>query len=111
MYNQVEFSCLCLAFSFLFRAGLDPSASPNEINISKAMSLQEIGDLDGAALELAEGKGLGPEDVDCMGWTLLHHSVVQPQHRRGMLEVVRGLLEVMPVEVVDQRVRQRDGRL
>ena len=37
------------------------------------------------------------------GWTLLHHAVAQSQHRRGMLEVVRGLLEVMPTELVNQR--------
>ena len=62
-----------------------------------------MGDLQGAALELAEGKGYGPRSVDSCGWTLLHHAAVQSQHRRGMLEVVRGLLEAMPVEVVDQR--------
>ena len=61
-----------------------------------------MGDLQGAALELAEGKGYGPRSVDSCGWTLLHHAAVQSQHRRGMLEVVRGLLEAMPVEVVDQ---------
>ena len=59
--------------------------------------------LQGAALELAEGKGYGPRSVDACGWTLLHHAVVASQHRRRMLEVVRGLLEVMPVEVLDQR--------
>ena len=59
--------------------------------------------LQGAALELAEGKGYGPRSVDATGWTLLHHAVVASQHRRRMLEVVRGLLEVMPVEVLDQR--------
>ena len=66
------------------------------------MALQEIGDLDGAALEFSDGKGYGPEDVDSIGWILLHHAAVQSQHRRGMLDVVRGLLEAMPVEVVDQ---------
>ena len=59
--------------------------------------------LEGAAREFAEGKGYGPRSVDACGWTLLHHATVLSQHRRGMVEVVRGLLEVMPVEVVDQR--------
>ena len=67
------------------------------------MALQEMNDLQGAALEFAEGKGYGPLSVDSNGWTLVHHAAVQSQHRRGMLEVVRGLLEAMPVEVVDQR--------
>ena len=62
-----------------------------------------MGDLQGAALELAEGKGYGPLSVDFCGWTLLHHAAVQSQHGRGMLEVVRGLLRAVPVEVVDQR--------
>ena len=63
-----------------------------------------MGDLQGAALELAEGKGYGPRSVDSCGWTLLHHAAVQSQHRRGMLEVVRGLLAAMPIiEVVDQK--------
>ena len=57
----------------------------------------------GAAREFAEGKGYGPLSVDSNGWTLLHHAVVQSQHRRGMLEVVRGLFEVMPTELVGQR--------
>ena len=67
------------------------------------MALQEIGDLHGAALEFAESKGFGPRAVDSNGWTLLHHAAVQSQHGRGMLEVFRGLLEAVPVEVVDQR--------
>ena len=67
------------------------------------MALQEIGDLYGAAREFAESKGFGPRAVDSSGWTLLHHAAVQSQHGRGMLEVVRGLLEAVPVEVVDQR--------
>ena len=62
-----------------------------------------MGDLQGAALELAEGKGYGPRSVDSCGWTLLHHAAVQSQHRRGMLEVVRGLLEGMPTELVNQK--------
>ena len=67
------------------------------------MALQEIGDLYGVAREFAESKGFGPHSVDSNGWTLLHHAAADSQHRRCMLEVVRGLLEVMPVEVVDQR--------
>ena len=66
------------------------------------MALQEIGDLYGAAREFAENKGFGPRAVDSNGWTLLHHAAVQSQHMR-MLEVFRGLLEAVPVEVVDQR--------
>ena len=57
----------------------------------------------GAAREFAEAKGYGPRAVDSCGWTLLHHAVAQSQNRRGMFEVVRGLLEAMPVEVVNQR--------
>ena len=41
--------------------------------------------------------------MDSNGWTLLHHAAVQSQHGRGMLEVVRGWLEAVPVKVVDQR--------
>ena len=59
--------------------------------------------LQGAAREFADGKGYGPLSVDSTGWTLLHHATVQSQHRRGMLEVIRGLLAAMPVEVVDQK--------
>ena len=62
-----------------------------------------MGDLQSAALELAEGKGYGPRSVDSCGWTLLHHAAVQSQHRRGMLEVVRGLLGAMPGELVNQK--------
>ena len=61
-----------------------------------------MGGLQGAALEFAEGKGYGPFHVDAIGWTLLHHAAAQSQHGRGMLDVVRGLLAVMPLEVVDQ---------
>ena len=77
-------------------------ATLNEI-VKQITDLQDMGDLGGDALDFAEGKGYGPFSIDEKGWTLLHHAVVQSQHRRGMLEVVRGLLEVMPVEVVDQR--------
>ena len=60
--------------------------------------------MEGAALEYAEGKGYNDvTEVDSNGWTLLHHAAVQSQHGRGMLEVARGLLEAVPVEVVDQR--------
>ena len=67
------------------------------------MALQELSGLWGAAREFAESKGYGPRSVDSNGWTLLHHAAVQSQHGRGMLEVVRGLLAVMSVEVVDQK--------
>ena len=62
-----------------------------------------MGGLQGAALDFAEGKGYGPLSVDSTGWTLLHHATVSSQHRRGMLEVIRGLLAAMSVEVVDQK--------
>ena len=67
------------------------------------MALQETRGLDGVALDFEEGKGFGPRDVDDNGWTLLQLAARQSEHTRGMLEVVRGLLEVMPVEGVDQR--------
>ena len=67
------------------------------------MALQEMGDLYGSALEFTENKGYAPLAVDNNGWTRLHHAAVQPQHRRGMIEVARGLFEAMPVDVVDQR--------
>ena len=66
------------------------------------MVLQEMHDLEGAALEFAENKGYGPHAVDFNGWTLLHHAASQSQHSRGMFEVIRGLLRVMPTELVDQ---------
>ena len=62
-----------------------------------------MGDLQGTALELAEDKGYAPLSVDHTGWTLLHHAASESQHKRGMLAVVRGLLEVMPAELVNQR--------
>ena len=62
-----------------------------------------MGDLEGPALDFAEGNGYGPFSVDFNGWTLLHHAAAQSQHRRGMLEVIRGLLEVMPIEFIDQK--------
>ena len=59
--------------------------------------------MEGAALEFAENKGYGPHAVDFNGWTLLHHAASQSQHSRGMFEVIRGLLRVMPTELVDQK--------
>ena len=76
------------------------------------MALQEMNGLEGAAREFAEAKGYGPLDVDVVGWTLLHHAAAESQHRRGMLGVVRGLLAVMPRELVDQGTQgvTPDGR-
>ena len=71
--------------------------------VEQITDLQDMGGLQGVALDFAEGKGYGPLSVDSTGWTLLHHATVQSQHRRGMLEVIRGLLAAMPVEVVDQK--------
>ena len=71
--------------------------------VEQITDLQDMGGLQGVALDFAEGKGYGPLSVDSTGWTLLHHATVQSQHRRGMLDVVRGLLAAMPVEVVDQK--------
>ena len=59
--------------------------------------------MEGAALDYAEGKGYGVLEVDSNGWTLIHHAAAESQHRRGMLEVVRGLLAAMPIDVVDQK--------
>ena len=71
--------------------------------VEQITDLQDMGGLQGVALDFAEGKGYGPLSVDSTGWTLLHHATVQSQHRRGMLEVIRGLLAAMSVEVVDQK--------
>ena len=71
--------------------------------VEQITDLQDMGGLQGVALDFAEGKGYGPLSVDSTGWTLLHHATVQSQHRRGMLDVVRGLLAAMSVEVVDQK--------
>jgi len=60
-----------------------------------------MGDLRGAALEFAEGRGYGPFSVDCNGWTLLHHAAVQSQHQRCMLDVIGGLLWAVPAEFID----------
>ena len=59
--------------------------------------------MEGAALDYAEAKGYGVLEVDPNGWSLLHHASADSQHRRGMLEVIRGLLAVMPIDVVDQK--------
>ena len=67
------------------------------------MALQEMGDLRGAALEFAEGRGYGPLSVDSEGWTLIHHAAVQSQHQRGMLDVIRGLLWAGPDEFINQK--------
>ena len=66
------------------------------------MAFQEMNGLEGDALDFAEGKGYGPLDVDAIGWTLLHHAASESQHSRGMYDVIRGLLAVMPLELVDQ---------
>ena len=65
-----------------------------------------MGVLQGEALEYAEGSGYNTRfDLDAKGWSLLHNAASESQHRRGMLAVVRGLLEVMPIKFVDQRTR------
>ena len=58
--------------------------------------------MEGVASEFAETKVFGIHSVDSNGWTLLHHAASESQHIR-MLEVVRGLLEVMPTELVNQK--------
>ena len=70
---------------------------------SKAIDLQDMWDLEGAAAQFAETKGYGPFDVDLNGWTLLHHAASEPQHSRGMYDVIRGLLAVMPSDLVNQK--------
>ena len=70
VFNQVDVDCLGLAFSLLLRAGLDPSASPNEIKCSKARGLQEFSDVYGPAREFAENKGFGHRSVDIL--SLIH---------------------------------------
>ena len=67
------------------------------------MALQDMYDLEGAALQFAETKGYGPFDVDLNGWTLLHHAASESQHSRGMYDVIRGLLAVIPTELVNQK--------
>ena len=56
-----------------------------------------------AARDFAVSKGYGPVATDSTGWTLLHHCCVTSQHQRGMPEVLGGLLEACPIEVVNQR--------
>ena len=67
------------------------------------MALQDMYDLEGAAAQFAETKGYGPFEVDSSGWTLLHHAASEPQHSRGMYDVIRGLLAVIPTELVNQK--------
>ena len=40
--------------------------------------------------------------MDSKGWTLLHDAASESQHKRRMLEVIRGLLQVMPIDLVNQ---------
>ena len=54
VFNQAKSECLCFSFSLLLRAGLDPSASPNEIKFSKEMFWQEIGALNDTALTFSD---------------------------------------------------------
>ena len=67
------------------------------------MALQDMYDLEGAAAQFAEAKGYGPTEVDSNGWTLLHHAASESQHSRGMYDVIRGLLAVIPTELVNQK--------
>ena len=95
-----------LVFGFqLFVSRWIRPTSEGKVNsiVEQITDLQDMGGLQGVALDFAEGKGYGPLSVDSTGWTLLHHATVQSQHRRGMLDVVRGLLAAMSVEVVDQK--------
>ena len=63
-----------------------------------------MGVLQGVALDYAEGRGYNtPSDLDAKGWSLLHNAASESQHRRGMFAVVRGLLEVMPTKLVNQK--------
>ena len=65
------------------------------------MFWQEIGTLNDAAQTFADIYNMGTEDIDDMGWTLLHRAVSQSMHRRGMIDVVKGLLQAMSVEAVN----------
>ena len=67
------------------------------------MALQDMHDLEGAAAQFAQTKGYGPFDVDSNGWTLLHHAASESQHSRGRCDVIRGLLAVIPTELVNQK--------
>ena len=62
-----------------------------------------MGSIEGPSLDFAESKGFGPMATDAMGWTLVHHCCATSQHQRGMPEVLRSLLDVCPIELVDQR--------
>ena len=98
---------VCLMSAFLFRGRwIEPIREPTLKHGFKSNGFAiYIPELEGAALEFAERKGFGPLSVDSNGWTLLHHAAVQSQHGRGMLEVARGWLEAVPIEVVDQRTK------
>ena len=87
----------------MLRAGLDQSAIPSEIKCSKAIALQDYGNLDGPALVFAESVGIGPHEVDSCGWTLLHHAVNDSEEKQGMTDVGEGLLREMSAEAVDSR--------
>ena len=64
--------------------------------------MQDIPDLEGAALDFAESQGFGPLSAESNGWTLLHHAASESQHSRAMFDVIRGLLQVMPIDLVNQ---------
>ena len=53
-------------------------------------------------MEFADSKGFAPLSVDSKGWTLLHYAASESQHKRRMLDVIRGLLQVMPIDLVNQ---------
>ena len=71
--------------------------------IPTAMALQDMHDLEGAALQFTETKGYGPFEVDLHGWALLHHAASESQHSRSMFDVIRGVLEGMPNDLVNQK--------
>ena len=100
MFKHVNFKCLSLAFSARW---IKPIREPILNNVfSNAMALQDIPGLEGAALEFAESRGFGPLPVDSNVWTLLHHAASESQDSRGMFDVIRGLLQVMPIDLVGQ---------
>ena len=103
VFKHAEFNWLCLAFSLRVARWIKPASSRNQFTFVNIIALQEEIDLSGSAREFAETKGYGALAVDNNGWTLLHHAAVQSQHGRGMRDVFRGLLEAVPIEVVDQR--------
>ena len=65
------------------------------------MCWQEIGTLNDAAPTFSEIYNMGPMDIDESGWYLLHRAVNRPMHTRGMVNVVKGLLQAMSVEAVN----------